>query len=67
MNIGVNYLREHVTDDVRMHYAYMDNGNSGKCCNLTLQRRIIYSALPKEASTGKMQANAWMHVQKVQL
>lgn len=22
MNIGVNYLREHVADDVRMHYAY---------------------------------------------
>ena len=26
MNIGVNYLREHVADDVRMHYAYIDNG-----------------------------------------
>lgn len=26
MNIGVNYLREHVSDDVRMHYAYLDNG-----------------------------------------
>lgn len=26
MNIGVNYLREHVEDDVRMHYAYRDNG-----------------------------------------
>lgn len=26
MNIGVNYLREHVTDDVRMHYAYINNG-----------------------------------------
>ena len=26
MNIGVNYLREHVADDVRMHYAYRDNG-----------------------------------------
>ena len=26
MNIGVNYLREHVADDVRMHYAYKDNG-----------------------------------------
>lgn len=26
MNIGVNYLREHVADDVRMHYAYLDNG-----------------------------------------
>lgn len=25
MNIGVNYLREHVTGDVRMHYAYIDN------------------------------------------
>ncbi len=22
MNVGVNYLREHVADDVRMHYAY---------------------------------------------
>ncbi len=26
MNIGVNYLREHVPGDVRMHYAYVDNG-----------------------------------------
>ena len=26
MNISVNYLREHVSDDVRMHYAYIDNG-----------------------------------------
>lgn len=25
MNIGVNYLREHVPTDVRMHYAYLDN------------------------------------------
>ncbi len=25
MNIGVNYLREHVPEDVRMHYAYIDN------------------------------------------
>lgn len=26
MNIGVNYLREHVPGDVQMHYAYADNG-----------------------------------------
>ncbi|MDD5823208.1 MAG: amidohydrolase [Firmicutes bacterium] len=26
MNVGVNYLREHVSTDVRMHYAYVDNG-----------------------------------------
>lgn len=25
MNIGVNYLREHVPGDVRIHYAYLDN------------------------------------------
>ena len=24
MNVGVNYLREHVADDVRMHYAYIN-------------------------------------------
>ena len=26
MNVGVNYLREHVTDDVRIHYVYLDGG-----------------------------------------
>lgn len=26
MNIAVNYLREHVPDEVRMHYAYINNG-----------------------------------------
>ncbi len=26
MNVGVNYLREHVADEVRIHYAYTDNG-----------------------------------------
>jgi len=26
MNVGTNYLREHVTDDVRFHYCYTDGG-----------------------------------------
>lgn len=26
MNVGVNYLREHVKSDARMHYAYLNNG-----------------------------------------
>ncbi len=26
MNVGVNYLREHVTDDVRIHYVIRDGG-----------------------------------------
>lgn len=28
MNVGANYLREHVTDDVRFHYAYIDSGGA---------------------------------------
>ena len=28
MSVGVNYLREHVPQDARMHYAYLDAGGS---------------------------------------
>ena len=28
MNVGVNYLREHVTDDVRLHYIITDGGKA---------------------------------------
>lgn len=28
MNVGANYLREHVTDDVRIHYVYKDCGTA---------------------------------------
>lgn len=28
MNVGANYLREHVSPDVRFHYAYTDAGGS---------------------------------------
>lgn len=43
MNIGVNYLREHVPTDVRMHYAYIDNGQPANVV-LTLPKPIISSA-----------------------
>ena len=26
MNVGTNYLREHVTDDIRLHYGYVGQG-----------------------------------------
>lgn len=32
MNVGCNYLREHVTADARIHYAYLDAG--GAACNI---------------------------------
>ena len=66
MNIGVNYLREHVTDDVRMHYAYMDNGIPANVVPDFAKTNYFIRSLPKKAAR-KMQANAWMHVQKVQL
>ena len=28
MNVGVNYMREHMPDTARVHYAYMDTGGS---------------------------------------
>ena len=28
MNVGVNYMREHMPDSARVHYAYMDTGGN---------------------------------------
>lgn len=28
MNVGVNYMREHMPDDARIHYAYLDAGGA---------------------------------------
>ncbi len=41
MNVGVNYLREHVADDVRMHYTYTNTDET----NIVppLPQRIILS------------------------
>ncbi len=40
MNIGVNFLREHVEDDVRIHYAFMDVG--GKSANVVQSSAILH-------------------------
>lgn len=40
MNVGVNYLREHVPSDVRMHYAYVDVG--GNAPNVVQQNAAVY-------------------------
>lgn len=42
MSVGVNYLREHVPQDARIHYAYLDPG--GKAPNVVQARaRVRYS------------------------
>ena len=50
MNIGVEFLREHVTDDVRMHYQITDGGQAA---NIVPGRaQVIYDvrALSREAT-----------------
>ncbi len=39
MNVGVNYLREHMPDDARIHYAYIDAG--GMAPNVVQARATI--------------------------
>ena len=39
MNIGVNYMREHMPDDARVHYAYLDAG--GVAPNVVQHRATV--------------------------
>ncbi|MDR6267187.1 MULTISPECIES: M20 family metallopeptidase [Rhodobacterales] len=39
MNVGVNYLREHMPDAARVHYAYMDAG--GEAANVVQARAQV--------------------------
>ena len=40
MNVGVNYLREHVVDSARIHYAYLDVG--GNAPNVVQSHATLY-------------------------
>lgn len=40
MNVGANYLREHIIPEARMHYAYIDAG--GDAPNVVQDRSTIY-------------------------
>lgn len=39
MNIGVNYLREHIPDSARVHYAYLDAG--GVAANVVQAKAVV--------------------------
>ena len=39
MNVGVNYMREHMPDSARIHYAYMDTG--GNAANVVQAKATI--------------------------
>ena len=48
MNIGVNYLREHVKDSVRMHYVITDGGQAP---NIVPDRAEVHYILRAETSS----------------
>jgi aminobenzoyl-glutamate utilization protein B len=53
MSVGVNYMREHVPQDARMHYAYLDAG--GVAPNVVQGRaKVTYLLRAREFSTVDM-------------
>lgn len=56
MNIGVNYLREHMTDESRIHYAYLNAG--GTLPNIVpAQAELLYAIRnPDSRETAELQA-----------
>ncbi|MDY4969711.1 MAG: amidohydrolase [Lachnospiraceae bacterium] len=48
MNVGVNYLREHVPSDIKMHYAYLNSG--GTAPNIIPAHAELLYALRAEKS-----------------
>ena len=49
MNVGANYLREHLTDDVRMHYIITDGGSAPNIVPGTASSWYYIRALSREA------------------
>lgn len=61
MNVGVNYLREHVPSDVRIHYAYLDVG--GHAPNVVQDHAAIYYFI--RASKMKDSTDTYERVKKI--
>lgn len=52
MNIGVNYLREHMIDEARIHYAYLDAG--GNLPNIVPSRaQLLYAIRAPKGSQAQ--------------
>lgn len=55
MSSGVNYLREHVSDDSRIHYAYLDAG--GTAPNVVQARTKVRYAIRSTSLSGMRALN----------
>ncbi|MEL6424678.1 MAG: amidohydrolase [Pseudomonadota bacterium] len=50
MNVGINYLREHIPDSARVHYAYLDAGGAAPNvvqAKATVRQLVRASSLPE--------------------
>lgn len=54
MNVGVNYLREHIISDARVHYAYLDCG--GEAPNIVQDHAslLYFIRAPKLSQSGEI-------------
>ncbi|MDZ4134082.1 MAG: amidohydrolase, partial [Paracoccaceae bacterium] len=50
MNVGVNYMREHMPDDARVHYAYLDAG--GEAPNVVQARATVRQLIRARDNAG---------------
>ena len=50
MNIGINYMREHMPDDARVHYAYLDAG--GTAPNVVQARATVRQLVRARDNAG---------------
>jgi aminobenzoyl-glutamate utilization protein B len=50
MNVGVNYMREHMPDDARVHYAYLDAG--GEAPNVVQSRATVRQLIRARDNAG---------------
>ncbi len=50
MNVGVNYMREHMPDDARVHYAYLDAG--GEAPNVVQPRATVRQLIRARDNKG---------------
>jgi aminobenzoyl-glutamate utilization protein B len=54
MNVGVNYLREHVIQEARIHYAYIDAGGGAPNVVQPTAELLYYIRAPKTAQAREI-------------
>lgn len=54
MNIGVNYLREHIIQEARVHYAYLDTGGQSPNVVQPYAKLLYFIRAPKSSQVAEI-------------